>query len=57
MLHFFFEMGFSSFSMDKMIFTSRPRWFLWGYPHKTTKNLEMGSDFDARLFLSSEKFF
>jgi len=24
--------------MDKMIFNSRPRWFLWGYPHKTTKS-------------------
>ena len=29
--------GSSSFSMDKMIFNSRPRWFLWGHPHKTTK--------------------
>jgi len=24
--------------MDKMIFNSRPRWFLWGYPHKKTKS-------------------
>ena len=26
--------GSSSFSIDKMIFNPRPRWFLWGYPHK-----------------------
>jgi len=30
--------GSSSFSMDKMIFNSRQRWVLWGYPHKTTKS-------------------
>ena len=24
--------------MDKMIFNSIPRWFLWGYSHKTTKS-------------------
>ena len=30
--------------MDKMILNSRPRWFLWGYPHKTTKSLFLISD-------------
>jgi hypothetical protein len=32
------DKGSSSFSMDKMIFNSKPRWFLWGYPHKTAKS-------------------
>jgi len=26
------------FSMDKVTFNSRPCWFWWGYPHKTTKS-------------------
>ena len=32
------ENGPSSFSMDEIIFNSRPHWFLWGYSYKITKN-------------------
>jgi hypothetical protein len=31
----------------QMIFNSRPRWFFWGYPHKTTKSQNILWGFSA----------
>jgi len=47
------NIGSSSFSMDKMIFNSRPRWFLWGHPHKTTKSRIFNQE--ARLVTDRNK--